>query len=62
MRLMENNVNEGGQKSLLNSFLGPNIIGLCFAYVKTCVQIIGFFVCKVRPLFKNKIKEEEYEK
>ena len=27
----------GGAKSSLNNFQGPNIIGLCFAYVKTRV-------------------------
>ena len=34
---LANYVNEGGQKRSLNNFQGPNIIGPCFAYVKTRV-------------------------
>ena len=34
---LANYVNGVGAKSSLNNFQGPNIIGLCFAYVKTRV-------------------------
>ena len=58
---LANYVNEGGQKRSLNNFQGPNKIGLCFAYDKTRVWIIGFL--RVQNLkmfltlyFKNIIK------
>lgn len=58
---LANYVNGVGAKSSLNNFQGPNKIGLCFAYDKTRVWIIGFL--RVQNLkmfltlyFKNIIK------